>query len=897
MDYLVDGLGFDEKLKQYYTITYGWCHAVPDRVETNFFNLKSGITSSSVNDAMSQAVITRGKEFVQVALWEDKKYIPQGTTLSESNMIVLKMDEFFKDTMIEKGYNLRKNLNTKDIGTEFYSLPKNEWKKILIKEWDEAFSYSLMFLNKKANEKTDTIKKRGSQSDVLLKMGEDLKKSNKIFNNIVGGYGKTLLQYFNFEWDICKEIKIKIFYSPNISLSKQMAVKHAQYDDGTYREGLVKRIVISSDLKYIKKQRDFNIDNISASNKTLQHTLELYMSNQDEVHFYIVNKSAKPFRKMWNKVKTKLKYNKKTIGFIDEMDVMTGHISNESLDAIVNPITDYVVSFTATLSNRENKDKNKSVIYNDDKKYFGNLSVMISPHQAVNEGVNCPYGFKIVEVTDSHPLFDLINNNEIIDTIFKDTTKLIRGNMVRSIVTLIKSIKEDKKTHIMFITSLVTDCEKFYSIIEFLINEKLIPKKYESFLALNGDESSLQKYDDSKYAIVVGSPWLTRGMDTLNTDALIFGYDCKSTRRGGQASLRAVRVGYEGKESIIYIPTNPNAKKIPSLLVVANYFREDINPYDVAQGNTLLNEEDEIIGSNKKKLIEITEERDTTVEPMVRYRMDEIYKLFKSRIIGKVNFGEKRKEISLKYCDEIFSQYRGKLLKQINFEQPSVYKHAWDKGILNNLITKYDIVPLKNEWSVELLNLFLDKHKPIDMGELAKIRPLGSSAAGFIRKNKLQNQYFTDYSWSINSAKKFIKENNVTERKHLQTIERGSGLLHWLRQNELLEKFFGESKTKSWTDKSAIDFIKKYKPKKLSDLRKYPKGSGLINWIIKNKLTLVYFPEQIRKESVRCWNINKAKKLIKQHRLKTHTDCKKIKGLSGLSTWITKNKMNYLFLK
>ena len=897
MDYLVDGLGFDEKLKQYYTITYGWCHAVPDRVETNFFNLKSGITSSSVNDAMIQAVITRGKEFVQVALWEDKKYIPQGTTLSESNMIVLKMDEFFKDTMIEKGYNLRKNLNTKDIGTEFYSLPKNEWKKILIKEWDEAFSYSLMFLNKKANEKTDTIKKRGSQSDVLLKMGEDLKKSNKIFNNIVGGYGKTLLQYFNFEWDICKEIKIKIFYSPNISLSKQMAVKHAQYDDGTYREGLVKRIVISSDLKYIKKQRDFNIDNISASNKTLQHTLELYMSNQDEVHFYIVNKSAKPFRKMWNKVKTKLKYNKKTIGFIDEMDVMTGHISNESLDAIFNPITDYVVSFTATLSNRENKDKNKSVIYNDDKKYFGNLSVMVSPHQAVNEGVNCPYGFKIVEVTDSHPLFDLINNNEIIDTIFKDTTKLIRGNMVRSIVTLIKSIKEDKKTHIMFITSLVTDCEKFYSIIEFLINEKLIPKKYESFLALNGDESSLQKYDDSKYAIVVGSPWLTRGMDTLNTDALIFGYDCKSTRRGGQASLRAVRVGYEGKESIIYIPTNPNAKKIPSLLVVANYFREDINPYDVAQGNTLLNEEDEIIGSNKKKLIEITEERDTTVEPMVRYRMDEIYKLFKSRIIGKVNFGEKRKEISLKYCDEIFSQYRGKLLKQINFEQPSVYKHAWDKGILNNLITKYDIVPLKNEWSVELLNLFLDKHKPIDMGELAKIRPLGSSAAGFIRKNKLQNQYFTDYSWSINSAKKFIKENNVTERKHLQTIERGSGLLHWLRQNELLEKFFGESKTKSWTDKSAIDFIKKYKPKKLSDLRKYPKGSGLINWIIKNKLTLVYFPEQIRKESVRCWNINKAKKLIKQHRLKTHTDCKKIKGLSGLSTWITKNKMNYLFLK
>ena len=42
---------------------------------------------------------------------------------------------------------------------------------------------------------------------------------------------------------------------------------------------------------------------------------------------------------------------------------------------------------------------------------------------------------------------------------------------------------------------------------------------------------------------------------------------------------------------------------------------------------------------------------------------------------------------------------------------------------------------------------------------------------------------------------------------------------------------------------------------------------------------------------------SKVKKLIKQHRLKTHTDCRKIKGLSGLSRWVTKNKMNHLFLK
>jgi hypothetical protein len=754
---MVDGLGFDQKLKQYYTITYAWCHVVPDKKQTGSFDFKTGITKSSVDDVMKESVLTRGKGYIQESLWEEKKYLPKGTSLEDANSTVLKMDMFFKDSMYEKNYQLRKILKTKDVGTEFVRLPINGWKKILIEEWNNAFEYALLFLNKNQNVKTDTVKKRGSQNEVLKKIGNFLKKYNKVYNNIVGGYGKTLLQYFNFEWSICKNIKIKVFYHPNISLAKQMAIKHAQYDEGTYREGLVKRIVISSDGTYIKNQKEYNIDNKSASNKSLEHIIELYMLNGEEVNFYVVNKSAKPFRKMFNKIKNKLSYNKKTIGFIDEMDSMTGHIGNDTNDAVVNSITDYLVSFTATLSLRNNKDKNKSIIYNDDEKYFGKICVIVTPHQAVNEGVNCPYEFKITEVSDQHPLFDLINDNGIIDVVYKDIPKLTRGNIIRSIVTLIKSIKEDKKTHCMLIISMINDCEKFYELLKLLIEKKYIPKKYTPYLALNGDESTLKKYDNDKFAIVVGSPWLTRGMDTLNTDALIFGYGSKSVRRGAQGSLRAVRIGYEGKKSIIYIVTNPNAKKIPPLLTVANFFREDVNPYQVADGDTIIDNNEEVIGSPKKKLIEISEDRDTTVEPMQRFYLEEVYSLFKSRILGNVDCKVKSKEMNVKYCDEIFSQYKGKYRRQIQHEQPKALSYAERNKIIDVLIKKYEIQLEKIDWNDDLAKFFIEKHKPNTISDLSNFK-MGSGLGSWLRKNNKILDFFPDTTQKITFSEKIKKE-------------------------------------------------------------------------------------------------------------------------------------------
>jgi superfamily II DNA or RNA helicase len=201
-------------------------------------------------------------------------------------------------------------------------------------------------------------------------------------------------------------------------------------------------------------------------------------------------------------------------------------------------------------------------------------------------------------------------------------------------------------------------------------------------------------------------------------------------------------------------------------------------------------------------------------------------------------------------------------------------------------------------------------------------------------------------NWNEDIAKDFIEKNKINELSELRNIKSGFGLSYWLRENNLTEKFFGESKIKPWTDKTAKDFIKNCKAKKISDLRNHEKGSGLINWIINNDLTFTYFPEskdvewteKIAKDFIKknkpsnfthlskmgsmglslhrwiylfgggrkkyfttdekiFWTDEIANKFIKKHNINTHADCRKIKGLTGLSVWITKNKKNHLFIK
>ena len=57
------------------------------------------------------------------------------------------------------------------------------------------------------------------------------------------------------------------------------------------------------------------------------------------------------------------------------------------------------------------------------------------------------------------------------------------------------------------------------------------------------------------------------------------------------------------------------------------------------------------------------------------------------------------------------------------------------------------------------------------------------------------------------------------------------------------KKYFTSDEKIYWDDKIAKDFIKTHKPRVATDLKKIKGGSGLLSWLSKNKKTQLFFPK------------------------------------------------------
>jgi hypothetical protein len=213
MDYLVDGLGFDTAKEQYFTNTYAWQYIIPDAKKSKTFIGKSGITKYDVNTAMGEASPTRGRQFHQLALWgyeADRKYIKKGTTQEQAIEIVKKMDYFFKDDMVEIGWNLRHNKVSREIGTEFYEGPSETWLETIKQKWNEAFiKANQLVIGEVDGQDLGDMSVMGSQGVVTEQINEVLNKHKKVRAIIPCGYGKGFLEFRGvYKFDKAKKNKI-----------------------------------------------------------------------------------------------------------------------------------------------------------------------------------------------------------------------------------------------------------------------------------------------------------------------------------------------------------------------------------------------------------------------------------------------------------------------------------------------------------------------------------------------------------------------------------------------------------------------------------------------------------------------------------------------------------------
>jgi hypothetical protein len=483
MKTLVDGLGYDEIKEQYYTVTYAWKNLTPEDVPGITIG-KSGITKYDVKTAMSEAVPTRGKQYHQEALWgfkDDRKHLPKGISIEQANRVVANMDVIFKQDMIESGWNRSVNKKSKGLGTEFYEGPTNIWLDTIKSKWNDAFiNAQNNVLGHSINEDKGDITTMGNQGLVIEQINEVLNIHHKVRAVIPCAYGKSFIMFAGgFKWDVYKNKKFLVYYCHNIPATKQLSVAHSRYAEGTIYQNEIKRIVVCSESKQVKGQTEYGIENYSASDYKLDELIIEYIKSPQRVAFYVNNMSAGLFNSKFKQIADGLNYTETPGTIIDESQEFCGIIGMDKTDAVLKSIGDYQVSFTATERRRRN-DTNPNRIYNSDIEHFGHIAVEKTPSETIEEGRSCPIHFKTVEVSDNHTLMREIENNSSITTIFSDKiTKPVRGRMLRSIVCLVKSIREDKRTHPLLITNLITDTKHAIVIVNILKELNIIPNDYK----------------------------------------------------------------------------------------------------------------------------------------------------------------------------------------------------------------------------------------------------------------------------------------------------------------------------------------------------------------------------------------------------------------------------------
>ena len=632
---LVDGLGYDSVKEQYFTVTYAWKNIVPNQKKTKTTIGKSGITRYDVKTAMSESVPTRGRQFHQEALWGyecDRKYLPKDISEKDANKIVQTMDLLFKENMLDWTYRNKKQ--SREIGTEFYEGPVNEWLDRIKEEWANAFSAAIMrVLGFDYTFDISMVQAMGNQGTVTEQIGEVLLESNKVRSIIPCGYGKSFIMWIGIhKWKQFKDKKFIIYYCHNIPATKQLAVKHSQYANGG--DGF-KRVVVCSEKKYVNDQVKYGIENYSASESKLIEVLEESFKSPERVIFYVNNRSAGEFQEKFKSISKKLKLTICPGAIIDEEQEFTGHKDTDKVDAIVRSISDYQVSFTAT-ERRRGIDTNKDRIYNDDEKYFGVIATEITVSQTISEGRSCPIHFKTVEVSDNHTLMTEIQRNNIVETIFNDETTLsVRGRMLRSVVCLVKSIKEDERTHPMVVTSLIVNTHSFIRLITKLQELNIIPKDYEIVRGLRTDGiNKAIEFNNHKKAIFVGTPWMVTGTDAPNTDGLIADYDMGSEITGSQWIGRGQRP-VDDKQLIVYIPTNPDSREISTLLRVANKYIQDENVHIESGETNVVEDNVEVLGSVQRRNITTQIDRDINANPSLKIYWDKVYEHLTTNVIGR----------------------------------------------------------------------------------------------------------------------------------------------------------------------------------------------------------------------------------------------------------------------
>lgn len=672
-----DGLGYDNKLKQYYLVCYAWKYVNKENTNSKHLTLKSGITKHNVNHAMKSSAPTRGKMYPTLPLWgfdSDRMYLPKKIDRTTAAKIVTKADNLFKTTMDELTKRYQTGLN--DIGTEFYVGDKNTLLSIIKENWQIAINSAIiMFTKQKVNTNSKQIEFRGEQwkHPEIIQSYLDLYDRGIIIAPC--GTGKSLRMWLDLNivsWFSDK--KINVLFAPTIKATQQLCIRHNQYSEDTIYDNIWKSVIVCSDIRNNPNYNHYGIETTSASDIKLKILLEEAFTQPGKFLFYVNMHSGQKFWEVYKKLQNKYKFTEKPGVILDEVHRYAGNKNKINTSPIVKANTNCVLGYTATPNYR--KVNSKSYINNSDEKYFGKLALEIKPHDAIDQGLNSEIVFDIIEVYDKGDLANEILKNKNIAVFFKRKAVEIKGNLLRVIPAIQSAIKNNKK-HIYIPTSRKQNVIDLIRLVELCQKYGFIDSEYQLIRGLIDDKGCFDTLQKTKKGIIFCTRWSIESLDYPFIKCIIPMNNFSSPIDADQCIGRGQRP-FNDEILNVYIPISPLDKN-NTLIQVAHNKITNVNT--IVDGNHDIKKVDidltGPLGAKQNAVIRVNHQPDPSTPANYSILMKELVDT-----IGTEKFGEVLKSWRAKlYTDEeiIESAAPHGTPNKWRIVDESIYFHAYNR--------------------------------------------------------------------------------------------------------------------------------------------------------------------------------------------------------------------------
>ena len=534
-------------------------------VEQGIYRVKPGISSDLTWKEYASKTIRNEPVGKKPLMWDDN-FIHQHLTKEQADEIITLSDSTFKQLMKLNGYTSREIHKDKSIGTEYVESDDLDSLIEIIKEtFDKSYKIAYEYVMKEELPNGIDLypfePRKGQDTLFINPIVDYLKLNDLVSAQSHGGTGKTKMSYVVSQL-VCETILNKswkvLAFSDNIANTVQLASEFSLFYKGQTGKRLMDIYLIGSADKtdYKVLEAWANVIQMANSTKVEQALKDSYKSKRPSA-FFVVNKSAETFLQLADKSNVDFKNWFTILDEIQQYSTETDQVKivDSSDCAVVNPKYQHLfgkkLSLSATHICRPDNVTDLRAVFNDDIDKFGKPIVDIDELTARALGWICEKQGLIIPLPTTPEFLESVKEKRPFQMSIRGEKFNIHPPQFAAIDTLINYILPMGSTHPLILTTFIKDIELISNLLKHFQSVGMIESDYEIIEGYaKGGNSSVNRFNKAKKAIMIATRWVMVGQDTYKCDCTLPLYNPKSMSSSRQFSMRGDRK-YGDKVSLL----------------------------------------------------------------------------------------------------------------------------------------------------------------------------------------------------------------------------------------------------------------------------------------------------------------------------------------------------------